>query len=78
VATGSGLTAAKAVWGGVIGFVAPAAVYLLAHMDGGITSDELLGAGLTAIVTAAGVAGTVFGVENKPKAQVGQSGADLL
>lgn len=60
------MTAAKALWGAVIGFVAPGAAYLLANQASGISGDELIAALLTAVVTSAGVAGTVYWVENKP------------
>jgi hypothetical protein len=69
MATGDTLNSAKALWGGVVGFVAPGAAYLLTRLEDGITGNELIGAGLTAVVTAAGVSATVWAVENRPKRQ---------
>lgn len=59
-------TAAKALWGGALAFVVPGAAYLLLNLDDGLTGRELIGALLTAIVTAGSVGGTVYAVKNKP------------
>ena len=61
------MTATKAIYGAVLGFVAPGAAYLLLNLDGGLTWNELLGALLTAVVTSASVGVAVHRVENKPK-----------
>lgn len=68
MATGDNLTSAKAVAGAVAGLLAPGAAYLIAQSGDGLTSTEWLIAGLTAIVTAGAVGGTVYAVENRPKA----------
>lgn len=65
--------AQKAKWGaviaGLLGFIAPAAAYLLTVDGNGITITELTHAGLIAVVAAAGmggaVGGVVYAVENK-------------
>jgi hypothetical protein len=69
VATGDNLTAAKAVAAGVLGFLAPGAAYLIGAGQDGITSNEWVLAALWCIGGSAVVGGTVYAVENKPKAR---------
>lgn len=61
------MTAAKALWGGAVAFIAPGAAYLLLQLNDGISGTDLLGAALTSIVTAGSVAGTVYSVKNGPR-----------
>lgn len=61
------MTAAKAIWAGVLGFVAPAASILLLELAGdGIQAGDVWKALLVAVVTSAPSAGVVYQVENKP------------
>lgn len=68
MATGSNLTSAKAIYGAVLGFVAPAAVYLFDVSGDGVSGNEWLKAILTAVISAGAIGATVYSVENKPKA----------
>lgn len=75
MATGDGLTSAKAVagaWmGAAVGFFAPGAAYLLTVDNDGISGTEWLHGGLISLVAAAAssaaVGFVVHQVENKPK-----------
>jgi hypothetical protein len=62
------VTAAKAIWAGVLGFVAPGATVLLIELAGdGIQTGDLWKALLTAVVTAAPSAGVVYAVQNRTR-----------
>lgn len=67
MATGDGLTSAKAYAGAVCGALAPGAAYLIGVSGDGLTATEWLIAGLTVIVGGAVTGGVVYSVENKPK-----------
>ena len=70
MATGDNLKNTKAIYAGVVGLIAPGAGVLLPQvMPGGdgIQRNELLWALLLCVVFAAGGAGVVQRVENKPK-----------
>lgn len=72
MATGDGLKNTKAIYAGVIGFIAPGAGVLLPQvMPGGdgVQSNEWLWALLLCVVFAAGGGYAVQRVENKPKAE---------
>lgn len=61
------MKAAKAVWAGVIGFVAPGAGILLVEVAGdGIQAGDLWKALLVSVITAAPASIAVYQVENKP------------
>lgn len=66
MATGDGLSSAKAVWAGVLGFIAPGASYLIGVQEGGISGNEWLVALLTAIVAGGAIGTVTYVVENKP------------
>lgn len=67
MATGDGLTAAKA-WGAAIaGFLAPGAVYIAANAGDGLSSNELIVAGALCVAGGAAAGVTAYSVENKPK-----------
>lgn len=59
------MNAAKAIYGAVVGFLAPGAAFLIAQSGDGLTGNEWLIAGLTSIVTAGAVGSTVWAVENR-------------
>lgn len=66
-ATGEGLKATKAVYAGVIGFLAPGAAYLAGVAGNGVTREELIIA-LCFCVGGSAVAGYgTYQIENKPK-----------
>lgn len=62
---------AKAIWGGVLGFVLPGASYLLAQVlpggDGTIGGNDWAVAGLVCIVGGSVTGGAVAAVTNKAK-----------
>lgn len=66
---GEKVTAAKAVWAGAIGFVAPGAGILLIELAGdGIQAGDLWKALLVSVITAAPAATAVYKVTNRPVA----------
>lgn len=54
------MTAAKAVWGGVVAFVAPGAIYVAANAGDGMSGNEWLIAAALCFVPAGAVGATVF------------------
>lgn len=61
------MTAAKAVYGAIVAFVAPGAAYLVAEaIADGVTGNEWLTAACISVIAAAGVGGVVYQVQNKP------------
>lgn len=63
------VTAAKAVWAGVIGFVAPGAGILLVEIAGdGIQAGDLWKALLISVITAAPASLAVYKATNRPVA----------
>jgi hypothetical protein len=66
-ATGDGLKSTKAVYAGVVGFLAPGAGYLAGVAGDGVTSNELIIA-LCFCIGGGAVAGYgTYQIENKPK-----------
>lgn len=59
------MRAAKAVAAGVVGFLAPGAAYLIGVSGDGISGNEWLVAGLTAVVAAGVSSGVVYAVPNQ-------------
>jgi hypothetical protein len=71
MATGSNLTAAKAVYAAVLGFIAPGVAFLTAQLvggDGNVSGSDWFVALLFCLGGSAALGGGVFAVENKPKA----------
>lgn len=67
MATGDGLTAAKAWWAAIAAALAPGAVYIAANAANGITGVEWVTAAAMCIAGGAAAGLTAYNVENKPK-----------
>lgn len=68
MATGDNLKPTKAVIATVLGFLAPGASYLLGVDSDGLSSTELVHAGILCVAGGLLLGGAVFATENKPKA----------